>query len=290
VLGAGVYTPDLVEAFRDGLREAGYVEGRNVLIERRYAEGQYHRLATFADEFVRTGVDAIFATGDRPADAAKRATDAIPIVFSGVTDPIERQFISSFGRPGGNMTGLTLADTQVTGKRLSFLKEAVPKVSRVAVLWNPTGRSEHLSVSHSSARGLGLRSRAFEARTVKELDMTFVAIAKDRADVVILLPDTMLYQARERLGQLALRHRLPMVGWRGDFARAGALIGYGASLTGDFRRAGMLVGKVLSGAKPAELPVEEPSTFELVINLKTAKALGLTIPPSLLQRADQVIE
>ena len=280
----------LTEAFRDGLREIGYVDSHNVTIEYRFAELRYERLPDLAAELVRLGVDVIFAPGDLPATGAKQATRTIPIVFTGAADPVASQFVMSLSRPGGNMTGLTQSGTQVTAKRLSLLKEAVPKLSRVAVLSNPMAHSHHLAVIHDAAVALRAKPQVFEARSPQDLEKAFVAMVKDRAQAVLLLPDSMLYTVRDQLGQLALRHRLPMIGWRPDFARAGALMAYGASITADYRRAGVLVGKILNGAKPSELPVEEPAKLELIVNLRTAKTLGLTIPPSLLARADQVIQ
>src|SRR5262249_31597988 len=243
-----------------------------------------------AAELVRLGVDVIFAGGDLQATGAKQATRTIPIVFTGATDPVASQFVMNLSRPGGNMTGLTQSGTQVTAKRLSLLKEAVPKLSRVAVLSNPMGPTHHLAVIRDAAVALRAKPQVFEASSSQEVEKAFVAMVKHRAQAVLLLPDSTFYNARDQLGQLALRYRLPMIGWRPDFASAGALMAYGASLTADYRRAGVLVGKILNGAKPSELPVEEPAKLELIVNLRTAKTLGLTISPSLLARADQVIE
>jgi len=292
-LGAGspnLADDTLVEALREGLRDTGYVEGRNLLIELRWAEQRYERLPELATELIRLGVDVIFASGEPPTYAAKQATSTVPIVFTGATDPVGTGFVASLSHPGGNMTGLTLADTKVTGKRLSLLKEAVPKLTRVGTLSNPRTRTEHLTVSGASAHALGLQSRVYETGAPEQFEKLFSRMAVDRVQAVLLLPDNILFQERARLADLALRHRLPMIGWRSVFAQAGVLISYGANIHADFRRAGVLVGKILDGAKPSDLPVEEPTKFELVINLKTAKALGLTIPPSLLLRADQVIE
>ena len=292
-LGAGpgrAGTEHLTEAFREGLREIGYVEGHNVTIEYRFAEQRPERLPDLAAELVRLGVDVIFAGGDLPADGAKQATQTIPIVFTGATDPVASQFVMSLSRPGGNMTGFTQSGTQVTAKRLSLLKEAVPKLSRVAVLSNPLAPSHHLAVIYDAAVAVRAKPHVFAARSPQDLETVFVAIVKDRAQAVLPLPDSIFYQARDQLGQLALRHRLPLIGWRPDFASAGALMAYGASLTADYRHAGVLVGKILNGAKPSDLPVEEPEKLELIVNLRTAKTLGLTVPQSLLLRADQVIQ
>ena len=280
---------DLVEALREGLRDAGFVEGRNLLIEFRWAEQRYERLPDLAVELIRLGVDVIFAPGDPPAHAAKQATTNVPIVFTGATDPVANGFVASLSRPGGNMTGLTLADTKLTGKRLSLLKDAIPTLTRVGIL-SGSYRTHHLRVSEASAHALNLQSRVFQAVDRNDLDKLFSRMVTDRVQAVLLLPDNMLFEERTRLAELALRQRLAMIGWRSVFAHAGSLFSYGANIHADFRRAGVLTGKILNGAKPAEIPVEEPTKFEFVINLKTAKALGLTIPPSLLLRADQVIE
>jgi putative ABC transport system substrate-binding protein len=281
---------DLVEALREGLRDAGFVEGRNLLVEFRWAEERYGRLPDLAVELIRLGADVIFAPGDPQAHGAKQATTNIPIVFTGATDPVANGFVASLSRPGGNMTGLTLSDTKVTGKRLSLLKDAIPTLTRVGILSNPGMRPHHLAVSEASAHALGLQSRVFQTVDREHLGKLFSRVVSDHVEAVLLLPDSMLYQERTRLAQLALHHRLAMIGWRSGFAHAGSLLSYGGNIHADFRRAGVLIGKILNGAKPAEIPVEEPTKFELVINLKTAKALGLTIPPSLLARADQVIE
>jgi putative ABC transport system substrate-binding protein len=291
-LGAGRphENDDLVEALREGLRDAGFFEGRNLFIEFRWAEQRYERLPELAVELIRLGADVIFAPGDPPAQGAKQATTKVPIVFTGATDPVANGFVASLSRPGGNMTGLTLADAKLTGQRLSLLKDAIPTLTRVGILSNPGVRPHHLIVSEASAHALGLQSRVFQTVDRDHLDKLFSRMVSDRVEALLLLPDNMLYQERTRLAQLALRHRLAMVGWRSVFAYAGSLVSYGANIHADFRRAGVLVGKILNGAKPADIPVEEPAKFELVINLKTAKALGLTIPQSLLLRADQVIE
>ena len=282
----------LFEAFADGLRDVGHVDGQTVAIEWRFAEERYERMPDLAAELVRVGVNVIFAPSEQTAVAAKQTTQTIPIVFGGATDPVASGFAATLARPGRNMTGLTQAGPQLTAKRLGFLKEAIGNVSRVAILRNPTqpGDLRHLSAAHDSARALRLSSQVFEARSAHEWDAVFSAMVKDRAQAVLVLPDTTFYIGRLRLAELALRHRLPLMGHRAESAQAGALMAYSSSLTAEWRRAGVLVGKILNGAQPADFPVEEPTRFELVINLKTAKALGLTIPPSLLLRADQVVE
>jgi putative ABC transport system substrate-binding protein len=282
----------IFDAFAAGLRELGYVEGQTVAIEWRWAQERYDRLPDLARELVRLGVDVIFATTDHAAAAARQATQTIPIVFNAAADPVASRFAVSLSHPGGNMTGLTLPGPQVTGKQLSFLKEAVAKLSRVAVVRNPTGVAHvhYLPVAQKSALTLRLQSQVFDARGPQDFESVFRAISKDRAQAVLLLPDTTFYIGREQLAQLALRYQLPMIANRAELARAGVLLAYGSILSEEWRRVGVLAGKILNGAKPTDIPIEEPSKFELVINLKTAKALGLTIPPSLLLRADQVIE
>jgi putative ABC transport system substrate-binding protein len=249
-------------------------------------------LPALAGELVRLGVDVIFATADHTATAARQATPTIPIVFTAVTDPVARRFTASLSHPGGNMTGLTLPGPQVTGKQLSFLTEAVAKLSRVAVLRNPTGTAHllHLPGAQKAAETLRLQFQVFDASSPQDFERVFVAIANYRAQAALLLPDSIFYIGREQLAELALRHRLPMSTNRVEFARAGALMAYGSVLSAEWRRAGVLVGRILNGSHPSDIPVEEPTKFEFVINLKTAKTLGLTIPPSLLARADQVIE
>ena len=278
----------LAEAFAAGLRELGYVEGQTVAIEWRWAEERYERLPDLARELVRLGVDVIFATTDHAATAVTQATRTVPIVFNAASDPVASRFAVSLTHPGGNMTGLAQPGPVVTGKRMSFLKEAVAKLSRVAIVRNPTGVAHvyHLPAAQESALALRLQSRIFEARGPQDFESVFRAISNDRVQAVLLLPDSTFYIGREQLAQLALRYQLPMIGNRAEYARAGVLLGYGSILSEEWRRAGVLVGKILNGAKPADIPIEEPSKFELVINVKTA----LTIPPSLLLRADQVIE
>jgi ABC-type uncharacterized transport system substrate-binding protein len=280
----------LTRAFRSGLREMGYEEGRNLVIEYRFAEQRYERVPTLAAELVQVRVDVIFAPGDGPADGARQATTNVPIVFTGATDPIASRFVVSLAHPGGNMTGLTQSGPQVTGKRLNLLKELVPDLSMVAVLSNPGGLGHHTPVALDAARALGLRAQVFEAATVPDLARVFAEMTNKGVGGVILLPDSTFYQERQRLGELAIRHRLAMIGWRPDFAHAGALMAYGSPITADYRRGGVLAGKILSGIKPADLPVEEPADLKLVINLKTAKALGLKIASAFLREADEVIQ
>jgi putative tryptophan/tyrosine transport system substrate-binding protein len=264
---------DIFDSFADGLRELGYVDGQTVTIEWRFAEQRYERVSQMAAELVRLGVDVIFTPSDHAAAAAKQATQAIPIVFTTVDDPVASQFAMRLSHPGGNMTGLTNPGPQVTGKRLSFLKEAIPRLSRVAVLRNPAGTAHvhHLPAALDSARTLRLQAQVFDARGPDDFERVFLAMATERAEAVLLLPDTTFLRGSEQLGALALRHRMPMIGIRAGYARAGVLMAYGSVLSAEWRRAGVLVGKILNGAKPADIPVEEPSKLEFVINLKTAR-------------------
>jgi putative ABC transport system substrate-binding protein len=282
-----------VEAFRQGLGGLGWVEGQNVVIEYRSAEGRYDRLPDLAADLVRLKVDVIAAVGTAATAAAKNATRTIPIVMMLVGDPAGLGFIASLARPGGNVTGLTFSvGMETAGKGLELLKEAVPKVRRVAVLSNPANPSQPLLLKNvkAAARSLGVQLQLLEARGPDEFDNAFAAMAKERVGALFVASEAMLNLHRVRLADLALRNKLPsMHGFRED-AEAGALMSYGPSIDAMFRHAALLVDRIFKGANPSEMPVEQPTKFELVINLKTAKALGLTIPPSLLLRADQVIE
>jgi putative ABC transport system substrate-binding protein len=279
-------------AFRQGLRELGYVEGQNIAIESRWAEGEYDRLPGLAAELVRLKVDVIVTYAAPAIQAAKRATSTIPIVMAGAIDPVASGLVTSVARPGGNITGLSLMAPDLVGKQLAILKEVVPTVSRVALLGNPvnTGNAPQLRHAQETARALGMRLQFLEARGPSEIDGAFAAMTRERAGAVIVLVDGMLADHRTRIADLAVKNRLPAVYGLSDYPEAGGLMAYGPSVLDRFRRAATYVDKILKGAKPAELPVEQPTKFELVINLKTAKALGLTIPQLLLQRAHQVIE
>jgi putative ABC transport system substrate-binding protein len=285
--------PHLLEAFRQGLRELGWVEGQNIVIDYRYAEGRFDRLPDLAAELVRLKVDVIVAAATATSVAAKNATSTIPIVMIGVYDPVERGLVASLARPGGKITGLTFyTGPELVGKYLELLKEVVPKVSRVAVLWNPAnpGHAAVLKEAEGAARALGVRLQTLEARVPQEIDSAFEAMIRERADALLVLPDPMPVTHRARIADLAAKTRLPtMFGYR-EHVDASGLMSYGVSLPDLWRRSATYVDKILKGAKPADLPVEQPTKFELVINLKTAKALGLTIPPSIRIRADQVIE
>jgi putative tryptophan/tyrosine transport system substrate-binding protein len=284
----------LREAFLQGLRDLGYVEGRNVVIEYRSAEGKLEQLPALAAELVALKVDVIVAPTTLAALAAKQATKTIPIVFTVAADPVTDGLVTSLARPGGNVTGFSFFAPELVGKCLELLKQSVPGVSRVAVLWHPGGFPERtekdiLKEAEVAARALGVRLQLVEARGPKDFDRAFLDMTKARAGALTVLTTPMLLGERRRLVDLAAKNRLPAVYPRREFVDAGGLMAYGPSGLDLFRRAATYVDKILKGAKPGDLPVEQPTKFELVINLKTAKALGLTIPPPLLGRADEVI-
>lgn len=285
-------TKEAMEAFRAKLRGLGYVEGQNLLLESRYAEGRYERLSQLAADLVRLKVDAIFTFTTPGAHAAKKATATIPIVFAGVSDPLAVGLVTSLPRPGGNVTGVTLNNPELSAKRLSLLKEAVPVMSRVAVLANPTFKPSSSIVAETriAARALGVEIQVLEVREPAELEKAFGSMTAARADAIVVVPDPMFVAQRQRIAELAARSRMPAIYHLRQFVEAGGLISYGADYVEAFQQAAVLVDKILKGAKPADLPVEQPWRYALVINLKTANALGLTISPSLLQRADHVIQ
>jgi putative tryptophan/tyrosine transport system substrate-binding protein len=284
-------------AFRQGLRELGYVEGQNLVMEDRYAEGSAERLPDLAAELVRLQVDVIVAGGTGAIRAAQNATRTIPIVMSGSYDPVQEGFVASLAHPGGNITGLSFLGVELPGKRLELLKETVPQSTRIAVMWNPVfpgyaSRQVLLQNLTVAAQALGLHLHLVEVRSADELDTAFAALPQARADALLVMEDSMVLSPRlgGRLADLAATSRLPaMYSWR-EHVAVGGLMAYGPSLPDTSRRAATYVVKILKGAKPGDLPVEQPTKFELVINMKTAKALGLTIPQTLLQRADQVIQ
>jgi ABC-type uncharacterized transport system substrate-binding protein len=282
----------LFAAFREGLRELGYVEGRNITVESRWAEGNYDRLPGLAADLVRLRVDVIVTYGTPASQAAKRATATIPIVMAAIIDPVASGLVPSIARPGGNVTGQSMMSPDLAEKLLEILKEIVPKISRVAVLHNPANPGNAPQVRHAqdAARALGIRLQLLGARGPSEIDSAFAAMANEQAGAAIVLVDAMLQNNRTRITELAARHRLPAVYGLNEYPEAGGLLAYGPNRLDMFRRAATYVDRILKGAKPGDLPVEQPNKFTLVINLKTAKALGLTIPPSLLLRADRVID
>ena len=290
-LGVASSTP-LAEAFRQGLREHGYVEGQNIAFEYRYAEGRADRLPALAAELVRLKVDVIVTESNVAALAAKQATQTIPIVMAIAGDPVKAGVVGSLARPGGNVTGLSLMAPELSGKRLELLQRAVPKIALVAVIWNPTNpaAADFLRETEVAARSLGVKLHVIEARSPGDLDAAFRAVAGARPSALITLPDGMLLANRTRIIEFAAKSRLPAIFSDREFAQDGGLMAYGPSLTSNFRRAAAFVDKILKGAKPGDLPIEQPTQFELVINLKTAKVLALAIPQSLVQRADKVIQ
>jgi ABC-type uncharacterized transport system substrate-binding protein len=277
-----------LEAFRQGLRELGYVEGQNIAFESRSAEGKYERLPALAADLVRMNVDVVVTSAPPAATAAKQATSTIPIVFTSAIAPDASGLVVSLARPGGNVTGLALMGREVVGKHLELLKEVAPRVSRVAILQNPARPG--LREVEGAARSLGLQLHVVQASTAAEIDAAFAEMRSQRPAGVLVLRDPFFFQRRTQIVALAAKSRLPAVyGFRED-AEAGGLMAYAPNILQMWRRSATYVDKILKGAKPGDLPIEQPSKFELIINLKTAKALGLPIPPSLLARADQVIE
>ena len=283
---------DFLDSFRKGLGEAGFVEGKNVMIELRPADGKRGRLPALADDLVRRGVSVIKAGSLPGALAAKRATQTIPIVFTSGADPVKNGLVSSYNRPGGNVTGFHIQFIQLVKKRLALLHEAVPQARRIAMLNNPAHPVAEQMVRDATetARALGLDLKVFNAGTVGEIDTAFAALVLWRAGAVLVSPDPLFSRRGKQIATLAARHVLPTSSYIGGFIEAGGLMSYGPDLPDMYRRAGRYVGRILKGEKPADLPVQQPTKFELVINLKTAKALGLTVPPTTLARADDVIE
>ena len=295
ILGAGSAAGVRLEAFIQGLRDLGYVEGRNLVIEYRNHEGKEERLPALAAELVALKVDVILAVSTLPALAAKTVTRTLPIVFAAAADPVTSGLVTSLARPGGNVTGMSGVAPDLVGKCLELLKQAVPGVSRGAVLWQPGAPDERtdkdmLMEAEIASRTLGVRLQAVKARGPEDFDRAFSDVAKARAGALIVLTSVMFSNERRRLVDLAAKNRLPTVYPQRDFVDVGGLMSYGPNGPDLFRRAATLVDKILKGAKPADLPVEQPTKFDFVINLKTAKALGLTIPPSLLGRADELIQ
>jgi ABC-type uncharacterized transport system substrate-binding protein len=283
---------DLWGAFVQGLRKLGYVEGQNVTIEERSCDGQYDRLPALAAELVRLKVDVIVVPATENARAAQQATRTIPIVAASLGDPVGNGLVASFAHPGGNITGLSFAGPELGGKQVQLLQEMFPRVSRVAILANPTNpaHSAWLREAKAATRSLRVQLQTLDARKPDKFEGAFAAMTEWRAGALLVLADGMFLLHRARITDLAAKHRVPAMYGLREHLDAGGLVFYGPSLRDMFRRAADYVDKILKGTKPGDLPVEQPSKFELVINLKTAKALGLTILPSLLQRADQVIE
>ena len=284
-------TASRADVLRAALRELGYVEGKNVVIEYRWADGNYDRLPGLAAELVQLKVDVIVVAGTAAIQAAQRATSSISIVMAATGDPVGSGFVASLSRPGGNITGLSSINVDLSSKYLELLRVAVPKLSRVAVLVNP-GTPTHpnsLKNIQAAAKTTGVNVSPFQASTASQIEAALGAMTRERAGALIVLPDSFFAEAR-RIAELALKNRLPTMFGTGDSVEAGGLMSYGQNIPERFRRAATYVDKILKGAKPADLPVEQPTKFELVINRRTAKAIGLTISQDLLFRADKVIE
>ena len=292
LLRPGAPPDPYVEAFRQGLRDLGYVEGQTIAIEYRWAEGSPTPLPLLAAELVQLKVDVIVTQGEVATRTVKEATSTIPVVMATSGDPVGAGLVASLARPGGNVTGLSVMAPDMTGKRLQLLKEAVPEVSRVAILYDPASLAAVLLVKEAqvAARTLRLTVHPLEVRTPDELGPAFDAMTRERAQALLALGDPFTMTHQRRILDLAAKRRLPVISQFRDFADGGGLMSYGPDRLDMFRRAATFVDKILKGAKPADLPVEQPTKFELVVNLKTAKALGLTIPQSILIRADHVIQ
>jgi putative ABC transport system substrate-binding protein len=276
-----------IEAFRQGLRDLGYVEGQNILIEYRYAEGKADPFAHLATELVRLKVSIIFTSSTPGVLAAKRASSTIPIVFGAINDPVAAGLVASLARPGGNITGLTNLSPDLEGKRLELLKETFPKVTRVAHLWNPDSPGSGME---AAAQALGLQLQSLEVRNPNDFDSAFDAALRARAQALITSPNPLINTHHKRIVDFAAKNRLPAIYSQRVYVEGGGLMSYAPDINANFRRAAIFVDKILKGVKPADIPVEQPTKFELIINLKAAKQIGLTIPQKVLARADRVIK
>lgn len=283
----------LTKVFEEGLRELGYVEGRNLVIERRFAGGKQERLPQLAAELVQLKPDLIVTGANPVIVAVRQATSTIPLVMTGSSDPVGSGFIASLARPGGNLTGVaTDHSPDFFGKHVELLKELIPKASRIAVLSNPAdpAAESYRKVVETAAAKLGMSTQSVPIRGRDELEGAFAAMARERIDAIVVQGGPVLFTARAQVVQLAIKHRLPGVYYAREYVELGGLASYGSSVADNFRRASVYVDKILKGAKPADLPVEQPTRFEMVINLRTAKALGISVPQAVLVRADEVIQ
>jgi putative ABC transport system substrate-binding protein len=283
---------NLVGPFRDGLRELGYEEGRNILIEYRWADGNYQRFPALIAELLAANVDVIVTAGTPAALAVKNAMTTVPLVMVAVGDPVGTGLIASLSRPGGTMTGLSSIAPDLEGKRLELLREVAPRLSRVALFWNPLNPFHDVSLkqARAAAQTLRIELQLLAVRVPQDLDQAFAAIVKDKPDALLLLADRVFLHNRARMMEFAAKHRLPNINAYRELVEVGGLMSYGPSYEYMHKRAALFVDKILKGANPGELPVEQPTKFTLIVNLKAAKALGLELPPTLLARADEVIE
>jgi putative ABC transport system substrate-binding protein len=284
--------PNLLAAFKEGLRDLGYIDGQNLFIVSRYGEGREERLGPLANELVEYGLDIIFAIGPPQAVAAAKATDKIPIVFVGGGDPVQMGLVKSFAHPGGNATGLTFVTVDLASKRIQVLKEAVPSAKRVAILWNPDNAINKLELNEATktAEALALTPVPIEIRILDDINEAFSGMAIQKVDTALVLSSPLTFPNRPRIVASALKAGIPTLGALREYAQAGLLLSYGPSYTDHCRRAATYVDDILKGARPEDLPVQLPTTFELVINMKTARTLGLEVPSTLIARADEVIE
>ena len=281
-----------VEAFRQGLRELGYIEGQNIVIEYRFAEGKLDQVPRNAAELVRLKVDVVVTAGSTDTAAARKATATIPIVMTQDNDPVGSGFVTALARPGGNITGLTNISSELSGKRLELLKEVIPRLSRVVIFGNAAnpGNAQALKETEDAARAMGIKLQHLEVRKLDDIENAFNAASKEQSQAIMILPNPVASAHLKQVVELAVKGRLPAMYFRREYVESGGLMSYAASITDLDRRAAIYVDKILKGAKPADLPVEQPTKFELVINLKAAKQIGLTIPPNVLARADKVIK
>jgi putative tryptophan/tyrosine transport system substrate-binding protein len=290
--GSGSEPGSGLESFRREFGKLGYVEGKNIAIVSRYADNKLERLAALADELVRLKIDVLLTNGTPEARAAKNATRTLPIIFFAVTDPVAAELVDSLARPGGNITGFMTMGAVLAGKRLELLKETIPKLSRVAVLWDPQvqGSAQEWKESQLPARELGLQLHSMEVSSADKYESAFKETTKARSDALAVIASPLAVSNQKRIVDLATKNRLPAIYHRGNWLASGGLMSYGADGDERFRRGAVFVDKILKGTKPADFPVEQPMKFEFVINLKTAKQIGLTIPPNVLARADKVIK
>ena len=285
--------PQFTAAFREGLSTAGFIEGKNVTIEYRWADAHLERVPALALDLIRRRVDVLFTSGgDVPVLVAKGATTTIPIVFISTSDPVDMGFVASLNRPGGNVTGVTFIAGELGPKRVELVRELLPKAAVVGFVLNPNIPTAAFNAAdmETAARGLGLKTHVLHAISDQEIDAAFAKFVELKIDALLVLPDASFQSRRDQFARLAAHYALPTIYYSREYVAAGGLVSYGANFRVGFRQAGNYVGRILRGAKPADLPVEQPTKLELAINLKTAKALGLSVPPSLLARADEVIE